>query len=144
MVFDLGYSKQNKVTIMSISTIKLLERFIDYCAERNKVISRNIANVGTENYQRQDISFEKVLGDTLNSGIKTTKEKHIKFSLIEPDSYSIQNTKIEEYKSGVNNVDIEKEMSDLAENTLLFKFASKKIGDYYKGIQNVIKGGGRV
>jgi flagellar basal-body rod protein FlgB len=129
---------------MSVSTIKLLERFIDYCAERNKVISNNIANVGTENYQRQDISFDKVLGDTLNSNIKTTNEKHIRASLIEPNPYSVQNSKITEYTSGVNNVDIEKEMSDLAENTLLFKFTSKKIGDYYKGIQNVIKGGGRL
>lgn len=129
---------------MSISTIKLLERFIDYCAERNKVISNNIANVGTENYQRQDISFDKILGDTLNSNIKTTNEKHIKASLIEPNHYSVHNTKITEYTSGVNNVDIEKEMADLAENTLLFKFTSKKIGDYYKGIQNVIKGGGRI
>lgn len=129
---------------MSISTIKLLERFIDYCAERNKVISNNIANVGTENYQRQDISFDKVLGDTLNSSIKTTNEKHIKSNLIEQNPYSVRNSKISEYTSGVNNVDIEKEMAELAENTLLFKFASKKIGDYYKGIQNVIKGGGRL
>lgn len=129
---------------MSVSTIKLLERFIDYCAERNKVISNNIANIGTENYRRQDISFDKVLGETLNSNIKTTNEKHIKTNLLEPSSFSIQNEKITDYTSGVNNVDIEKEMADLAENTLLFKFTSKKIGDYYKGIQNVIKGGGRI
>ncbi len=140
----MGYSNQNEEKTMSVSTIKLLERFIDYCAERNKVISRNIANVGTENYQRQDISFDKVLGDTLQSNIKTTNEKHIRSSLIEPNAYSVQSTKITDYTSGVNNVDIEKEMSDLAENTLLFKFTSKKIGDYYKGIQNVIKGGGRL
>lgn len=127
---------------MSISTIKLLEKFIDFCADRNKVISNNIANIGTENYQRQEISFDKVLGETLNSRIKTTNEKHIRTGIIESNPYSVQSTKIKDYTSGVNNVDIEKEMSDLAENTLLFKFTSKKIGDYYKGIQNVIKGGG--
>ncbi len=129
---------------MSIPTIKLLERFIGYCAERNKVLSKNIANVGTENYQRQDISFERVLGDTLNSNMKTTNDKHIRTGLIESNSFSVINTKIKDYTSGVNNVDIEKEMAELAENTLLFKFASKRIGDYYKGIQNVIKGGGRL
>ncbi|MCS7052156.1 MAG: flagellar basal body rod protein FlgB [Ignavibacterium sp.] len=129
---------------MSISTIKLLEKFIDFCAERNKVISNNIANIGTENYRRQEISFDKVLGEELNSKIKTTRERHIKFNMIEDDPYSVQSEKIKEYTSGVNNVDIEKEMADLAENTLLFKFTSKKIGDYYRGIQNVIKGGGRV
>jgi flagellar basal-body rod protein FlgB len=128
---------------MSVSTIKLLEKFIDYCAEKNKVISNNIANIGTENYRRQEISFEKVLGETLNSNLKSTNPKHIQKSLIEPEAFSTQNSKITDYTSGVNNVDIEKEMSELAENTLLFKFSSKKIGNYYKSIQNVIKGGGR-
>jgi flagellar basal-body rod protein FlgB len=127
---------------MGISTIKLLEKFIDYCAERNKVISNNIANIGTENYRRKEISFDKVLDETLNSKIKTTKDKHIKTNLIDQEPFKIENTKIKDYTSGVNNVDIEKEMADLAENTLLFRFASKKIGDYYRGIQNVIKGGG--
>jgi flagellar basal-body rod protein FlgB len=127
---------------MGISTIKLLEKFIDYCAERNKVISNNIANIGTENYRRKEISFDKVLDETLNSKIKTTKDKHIKTNLIDQEPFKIENTKIKDYSSGVNNVDIEKEMADLAENTLLFRFASKKIGDYYRGIQNVIKGGG--
>ena len=47
-----------------------------------------------------------------------------------------------EMYSGVNNVDIDKEMSDLAENSLSFKFASRRIGDYFKLIQEVIKGGG--
>jgi flagellar basal-body rod protein FlgB len=129
---------------MSISTIKLLEKFIDFCAERNKVISQNIANIGTENYRRKEISFDKVLGETLNSNIKTTRERHIKFNMLEPEGYTVEDTKITDYTSGVNNVDIEKEMADLAENTLLFKFTSKKIGDYYKGIQNVIKGGSRL
>ncbi len=46
--------------------------------------------------------------------------------------------------SGVNNVDIDKEMSELAANALLFRFSSKKIGDYYRGLQNVIKGGGKL
>lgn len=129
---------------MSISTIKLLEKFIDFCAERNKVISTNIANIGTENYRRKEITFDKILDETLNSNIKTTHERHIKHNMIEQEPYDITNQRITEYTSGVNNVDIEREMADLAENTLLFKFASKRIGDYYKGIQNVIKGGGRV
>ena len=43
--------------------------------------------------------------------------------------------------SGINNVDIDKEMSDLAQTTLLYRFTTRKIGDYFKSIQTVIKGG---
>lgn len=128
---------------MSLSTIKLLEKFIDYCAQRNKIISKNIANIGTENYQRESISFDKILNETLKSNIKVTNKKHIEIDPNKFDSFTIEKNNITEYTSGVNNVDIEKEMADLAENTLLFRFASKKIGSYYKGLQNVIKGGGR-
>ena len=53
-----------------------------------------------------------------------------------------ENDESEEMVSGSNNVNIEREMSELAENTLRFKFASKKVGEYYRSMQNVIKGGG--
>jgi flagellar basal-body rod protein FlgB len=46
-------------------------------------------------------------------------------------------------ESGINNVNIEKEMSDLAENTLRFKFATKKVAEYYKTIQNVLGEAGK-
>ena len=46
---------------MQSSGIKTLEKFIDYCAVKNKVISKNIANIGTENYRRQDVDFKTCL-----------------------------------------------------------------------------------
>ncbi len=43
--------------------------------------------------------------------------------------------------SGVNNVNIDKEMADLAENTIMYKFAAKKLQSYFRTLQDVIKGG---
>ena len=40
-------------------------------------------------------------------------------------------------------MDIDQEMSELAANSIQFRFASRKIGDYYRNLQNVIKGGGK-
>jgi flagellar basal-body rod protein FlgB len=125
-------------------TVKLLENLLSYCTEKNKVIAKNLSNIGTENYQREDIKFKDILDQKVNSLLKTDNEKHIcslnselprdqKFERILDDS--------SEMDSGVNNVNIEKEMSDLAENTLRYKFASRKVGDYYRNIQSVIKGG---
>ncbi|HSR16487.1 MAG TPA: flagellar basal body rod protein FlgB [Ignavibacteriaceae bacterium] len=127
---------------MAASSVKLLENLINYCSLKNKIISKNIANVGTQNYKREDVEFKSMLIE-LNSSAKVTNGKHIKTGPAENPYYEVSKDKEDEMLSGINNVDIDNEMAELAENTLLFKFASRKIGDYYRNIQNVIKGGSR-
>lgn len=127
---------------MQSSGIKNLEKFIDYCSVKNKVISKNIANIGTENYKRQDVNFKEVLNSV--GEMKATNSKHLKLPEINQDNFEISKDKSLENTSGINNVDIDKEMSELATNSIQFRFASRKIGDYYRGLQNVIKGGGKL
>lgn len=130
---------------MSISTIKLLENFVDYCSTKNKVISQNISNIGTTNYQRKDVEFKDFMSGDSNTVLKTSEEKHFSTGNIEnsgtPD-INIVNSDGNENESGVNNVDIDKEMADLAKNSLNFSFAAKRISSYFKDIQGVIKSGG--
>ncbi|MFO7445008.1 MAG: flagellar basal body rod protein FlgB [Ignavibacteriaceae bacterium] len=124
-----------------MSTIKLLENLIDYCAVKNNVVSKNLANIGTENYQRKEVVFKDVLTSQLNPNLKTTEARHISPGNIpvEPDFNVVEDSSID-MVSGINNVDIEKEMAELAENTIHFKFAANKIGSYYKTLQKVIRG----
>lgn len=129
---------------MQSSYIKSLERFIDFCAVKNKTISKNIANVGTENYSRENVEFKNLVDTNLASMLKTTKSKHILSEMPQSNNYEILKDSSVENISGFNNVDIDKEMSDLAANTIQFRFASRKIGDYYRNLQNVIKGGGKL
>ncbi len=127
--------------------VKLLQNLLDYCAVKNKVIAKNIANIGTEDYKREDVAFKDLLDNNVNSFLKTTESKHLSGLKIDQSGsskFEFLKDESEDYASGVNNVNIEKEMSELAENTLRFKFASKKVGDYYRNIQNIIKGGGRI
>lgn len=128
------------------SSVKLLQNLLDYCAEKNKVISRNIANVGTENYKREDLAFKNLFDENVNSFLKTSENKHITSASSgnQEGGFEIVYDKSEDALSGINNVSIEREMTELAENTLRFKFASKKVGEYYRSIQNVIKGGGKL
>jgi flagellar basal-body rod protein FlgB len=130
---------------MSVSTIKLLESFIDYCATKNKVISENIANIGTTNYQRKDVEFKDLLSGNMNTILKTSEEKHFLTGNIEngdTPGFNIVKSEGNENESGVNNVDIDKEMTELASNTMNFSFATNRITNYYKEIQGVIKAGG--
>lgn len=128
---------------MHSSDIKSLEKFIDYCSLKNKVISKNIANIGTENYKRQDVEFKTILANNMEQ-MKTTNPKHLKLPTVTQPDFEISKDKSLDNVSGVNNVDIDKEMSDMAANSIQFRFASRKIGDYYRNLQNVIKGGGKL
>ena len=125
---------------MSNSTIKLLENVIDYAALKHKVISRNIANIETKNYKRETVDFRQVFNDNLQPRLEVKNDKHFS-SPNDLNKFKVTIDSSKENFSGINNVNIDEEMAELAENTLLFKFAAKKIGDYYKNIQNIIRGG---
>lgn len=128
---------------MPQSVINSLEKMLDFCTQKQKSISKNIANIGTKNYQREDIQFKDVLSNSILPELKTTETKHISgYTNSEESNFELTHDKSTDLVSGVNNVDIDKEMTEMAENTLKFKFAARKIGDYYKNLDRVIKGGG--
>lgn len=129
------------------SSIKNLEKLISYSSLRQKVINNNITNVTTIDYKRKEVKFKDIYDGNLSAQIKTTNEKHLPLndnSLNTNSDFLIVDDNNTEMSSGFNNVNIDQEMSDLAENSITFKFAAKKLSDYFKGLQSIIKGGGRV
>lgn len=130
---------------MAQTTVKSLENMLNYCAQKQKILSKNIANIGTDNYKREDLKFESVLNENISGSLKVTNQKH--FTSTGPgtndNSFKIIEDNDPEKASGINNVDIDTEMAEMAENALKYKFAAKKIGDYFRGIQQVIKGDSR-
>ncbi len=126
---------------MSPSSISLLENFASYCELKNKILAQNIANSETQGYQRQDVVFKDVLGENMGALLKTTNSRQIgSTNSGELPSFKIVTDHSNDNGSGVNNVDIDKEMSELAVNNLNYQFAAKKIGDYFSEIQMIIKG----
>ncbi|MFA8344009.1 MAG: flagellar basal body rod protein FlgB [Rhodothermaceae bacterium] len=128
---------------MSVSNIKVLEKLLDFTVAKQKVISKNIANVGTLNYRREDIKFEDVLSQEISSNVKTTDPKHIPLKAADQSAGNMVNTKdnSDEKTSGFNNVDVNREMAEMAQNTLMFKFGAKKINGHFQTLQSVIRGG---
>ncbi len=123
-------------------TIQVLQKLVSYSALRQKTISKNIANISTENYQREEVRFNDLLSEQMNSNLKATESRHFDTTKnSNPASeYVVVKDNSPELSSGVNNVNIEKEMADLAENSLMYKFAAKRLSSYFKTLQSVIKG----
>lgn len=118
---------------MSIPSDKNLERLLDFTAIKHKVISQNIANAETTGYKRREVEFKELLNNNLSALNKKEQKTEVQIKIDEqsPNVY------------GTNNVDVNIEMADLAENSILFKFAAKKINGYFQTLQNVIRGGNR-
>ena len=130
---------------MPKSNVELLKSLLDYTSLKQKVISKNIANSGTIGYRRKDIEFKDFLEDNLNASVRKTNSKHMSMDIIEKpgeSKFKIINDKNSESNSGINNVDMDKEMAEMAENSIMFRFAARKLNAYYRTMQKVIKGGG--
>ncbi len=105
-----------------------LEHAMDLRLERGNLISANIANVDTPDYTPVNITFDQQLTDFLAGqnppSVAKTDSAHLGLSGMAPrgevefDYFSLPN------EDG-NSVDIDHEMSKLAENQLLYRATTR-------------------
>ncbi|WP_163971217.1 flagellar basal body rod protein FlgB [Oceanobacillus halotolerans] len=125
-------------------TIRSLESSLDYATMKNRTISNNIANVNTPNYKAKEVTFNNVLQDELSSSInaKRTNAKHIPFQQNgETKSFHISTKNNTTYNHNGNNVDIDKEMTELAKNQIYYQSLVDRINGKFSSLQTVIRGG---
>lgn len=103
----------------------LLERAADVSLAKNEVISQNISNIDTPGYKRKKVLFSDIL-----------KSKKVDIDIVE-DKTS-QSTRIDG-----NNVDIEKEMADMAKNSIRYNVLIQSIQGKIRNIKSVISEGRR-
>lgn len=129
--------------------IPVLNRALDAYALRQRVIAGNLANIATPGYKAQSVKFEEELSGALQTGVipgMTTDPRHMPIGApgagaatptVQPVSAGEQ---ADALASGVNNVDLDQEMAELAKTQLRFRFAARLIGDTFRGIQKSIRG----
>jgi flagellar basal-body rod protein FlgB len=131
--------------------IPILSKALDAYVMRHRAISSNIANIGTVGYRSQGVSFEEQLNGALGSastGTTTTQANHMHAALgpldqtspVLVDTPQDEEGGVDPTASGVNDVDIDREMTELAKNQLRFKFASRMLGDSFRALQKSIRG----
>lgn len=123
-------------------TIKTLGSSLDYAIRRNEQIATNIANVDTPNYKAKDIAFKDILNEKLRTSLqaKRTHEKHLPFQ-IETRTYHTFLKKNLQYNHNGNNVDIDKEMANLAKNQIYYQSLVDRMNGKFTDLQTVIRGG---
>lgn len=121
-------------------TYGLLSKGLDATSERGKAISNNIANVNTKDYKRYYVSFEDNLKNSMdNLGMERTDSRHINDGASFGDIQLKQDTASSVNEDG-NNVDIDSEMSNDAQNTLEYYTLINQISSRINMERNVING----
>ncbi len=144
------------------TSLPVLGKSLDASALRSRAIAANLANVATPGYERIEVSFEDALRQALNPkpmghasslggagqslGMPNEKaESNPESALnmvpdlahVEPVAYRPKDLT---QPSGVNNVDVDMEMSKLAENQLAFNFGVRFVQDRRGAIESAIIG----
>lgn len=108
------------------NSIKTLENIMDICVYRQKILASNIANVDTPNYKAKDIDFKEELKRAIENGSPTLRVIEAPTTMPNRDG---------------NTVEIEVEMTKLAETMLMYNVASQLLSTKIRMFKDAIKGG---
>ncbi|MBW1728340.1 MAG: flagellar basal body rod protein FlgB [Deltaproteobacteria bacterium] len=121
-----------------------LDKAIRITQKRNAVIASNVSNVDTPKYKPKDINFKEALARALETdnqlNLTRTNPGHIHMNM--------RNQGVETFEekgewNGYNWVNIDKEMTKLTENNLMYRQAVETLLRKIALIKEVIKEGGQ-
>ena len=128
------------------SVMDLLQSSLEASNLRQQVYADNIANADTPGYQAKDVAFESLLNQSLNPAPVPTLQMgqgHVALGL-QPSLNTVQpvieQTGPSTVQNNGNNVDIETQMANLAENQIRYNALSQDIMMRYSRMKEVLTG----
>lgn len=121
-------------------TYQILRNGLDASAKRQRVISSNIANVNTPGYKASIVKFETELQKAMEhkGTLMTTHEKHIGVGEVSEVAGTVEVTSGQSMNENGNNVDIDREMVDLAANEIYYNALIEQVNRKLSGMSYVI------
>ena len=118
------------MSLLDTPLVTILSRALDLTAQRQNLVSQNIANIDTPGYHTRDLDFRQELqrASTLDQEVANTPVVRQVQGLIErPDG---------------NNVSIDREGLLMAQNQLQFQTEAQLLRSEFNRLQMAINGGG--
>ncbi|MBP5178796.1 MAG: flagellar basal body rod protein FlgB [Lachnospiraceae bacterium] len=121
--------------------VNVLKKAADASWKRNEVIANNIANVSTPGYKRKDIQFENYLRRELMKDYSTDDDLNRRVANVDLDRlgtrvYTDQSEL--SYRLDGNNVDINTENANLAENQIRYYTLLNSMTQEFSRIKSVL------
>lgn len=122
-----------------------LKKGLDAAWLRNEVINNNIANVDTPDFKRSAVEFETLYKRALEGEDdfkpKKTRSGHMDFGgEADAGAHVVQDVSTTMRMDG-NNVDIDKEMADLAQNVIYYNSLQVKMDSELNKLKIAIREG---
>ncbi|MBL7997746.1 MAG: flagellar basal body rod protein FlgB [Candidatus Kapabacteria bacterium] len=125
----------------------LYGKALDAYALRQRTIAKNISNATTPGYRPERVRFEEEFSqnELAMRGLKS-EDGHLRMGTatnageVDPAREDAPVPKPEVYFSGESHVNVDREMSELAQNQIRFRLASRLTQRYFSGLQSAIRG----
>jgi flagellar basal-body rod protein FlgB len=128
--------------------MNLTAKVLDLQMERQNLVSANLANLRTPNYRPRRVEFEKELQGALNNDARgkmtLTSSNHL------PHVFNVngfEGNTFAEFKPrviyGQDSVDLDKEMTLMSKNTLMYNTMTTVLKKDLEGIQKILADGAR-
>ncbi|GAB4432492.1 MAG: flagellar basal body rod protein FlgB [Anaerolineae bacterium] len=127
---------------------RALSTALDGLSLRQRVTSNNIANVDTPGYKAQFVSFEEQLQRALHAEstdpaiqLSATNAAHLQHSPTSGTVLPQVDGNASDLRNDANNVDIDLEMTTLAETTLRYQALAQLTSNKLGLLKNIVRGG---
>ncbi|KKO51307.1 flagellar basal body rod protein FlgB [Paenibacillus sp. DMB20] len=134
------------MNLLGSSSFERLESGLNAANLRNQVLANNIGNVDTPHYKRSEVAFESLLQKEMN-GVKSTlsgNRTDSRHFVIGPSGRipepSIRTDQTSAMNNNGNNVDVEREMTLLAENQLRYNSYIQAVNNHIRIMRTAVEG----
>ena len=131
-------------------TVSTLSRSLDLRARNHELILNNVANADTPNYKPFSMNVEEALQKdaptAVSTQLKQTDGQHLPGAPIPEDLSATAALSADDpllFRGDRNGVDIDREMTALAKNSLLYKASAQLVASKFSGLKHVITGGSK-
>jgi flagellar basal-body rod protein FlgB len=129
-------------------TLAILQRTLNLRSAQHQAISANIANADTPQYRAFEVAVEEELNKQRpppgRIELARTQAQHLPPAGAVPTErppLRVSASPVFSLRADGNNVDIDRAMGELAENSLKYKTSAQLLSAKLKSLRNVIQGG---
>ncbi len=117
----------------------LMENALNASVLRQKTTASNIANADTPGYKAQKTVFQHALDEEQTKlSARRTSDYHVHFSEHSNGQAYVSESRGTTYNHNGNNVDIDKEMSSMAENQIYYHSLIERMNSQFNSIRTAI------
>lgn len=128
--------------IFDQTVLDRMKHFLDVSMQKQQVITSNLANADTPGYKALEIDFERALKQELDGvgALKTNRSRHLAAAPVLHREPLVRVTNTGSLGNDLNDVNLDHEMTQLAQNILRFSAVAQIIQAKIKGLESSIRG----